>query len=259
MTDSRSRPVKTTKTSFAIVRAIRDGDGDGATLNELADRLGLAKSTVHNHLHTLVDEGFLVREGDTYHVGLEFLPFGEHARHRNPLYAPARRRVYSLAEQTGNEADFIVEENGRAYSLEYAISESTRGVSESSPFRAGNRFHMHNCASGKAMLAAMSEDRVRSIVDRWGLPATTEQTITDESELFEELEAIRRRGYAVNDEELIEGYRSIGAAITGPDGDVFGAFTVGGPTYRMAVDDEATESIGRLLLDEVDALQADAF
>ncbi|AEH39147.1 IclR family transcriptional regulator [Halopiger xanaduensis] len=257
MTDSRPRPVKTTKTSFAIVRAIRDTDG--ATLSELADRLDLAKSTIHNHLHTLVDEGFLVREGDAYHVGLEFLPFGEHARHRNPLYAPARRRVYSLAEQTGNEADFIVEENGRAYSLEYALSESTRGVSESSPFRAGNRFHMHNCASGKAMLAAMSEDHVRSILDRWGLPATTEQTITSESTLFEELETIRRRGYAVNDEELIEGYRSIGAAVTGPDGDVLGAFTVGGPTYRMAVDDDSTAATGRLLLDEVDALKDDVF
>ncbi|SEW09800.1 IclR family transcriptional regulator [Natrinema salifodinae] len=258
MTDSRPRPVKTTKTSLALVRAVRDSDG--ATLSDLADRLGLAKSTVHNHLHTLVDEGFLVREGDTYHVGLQFLPFGKHARNRNPLYAPARRRVFALAEQTGNEADFIVAENGRAYSLEYAIGESTRGgVSESSPFRAGNRFYMHNCASGKAMLAAMPEERVRSIVDRWGLPATTDRTITDESSLFEELDAVRRRGYAVNDEELIEGYRSIGAAVTDPDGDVVGAFSVGGPTYRMAVDESTTEEIARLLDAEIDALKTELF
>lgn len=257
MTDSRPRPVKTTQTSLALVRAVRERDG--ATLSELADRLELAKSTVHNHLHTLVDEGFLVREGDTYHVGLQFLSFGEHARHRNPLYAPARRRVYSIAEQTGKEADFIVEENGRAYSVEYAIGESSHAVPESSPFRAGNRFHMHNCASGKAMLASMAEDRVRSIVDRWGLPATTERTITDEATLFEELEAIRDRGYAVNDEELIDGYRSVGAAVTNPDGEVVGAFSVGGPTYRMSVDDGTIETTGRLLQDEVDALRSELF
>ncbi|MFD1562716.1 IclR family transcriptional regulator [Haloarchaeobius amylolyticus] len=258
MTDDQPRPVKTTKTSLTVVREIHDSNG--ATLSELADRLEPAKSTLYNHLHTLVDEGFLVRDGDTYHVGLQFLPFGEHARERNPLYAPARRRVYTLAEKTGNEADFIVEENGRAYSLEYAIGESTRGrLSESSPFRAGNRFYMHNCSSGKAMLASMAESRVRAIVDRWGLPATTDQTITDESTLFDELETIRRRGYATNEEELLEGYRSIGAAVTNPDGAVIGAFSVGGPTYRMAVDESTTDEIVQLLLDEIESLTAELF
>ncbi|RZH67846.1 IclR family transcriptional regulator [Natrinema altunense] len=256
MTDNGPRPVKTTKTSLALVRAVRDSDG--ATLSELANRLDLAKSTVHNHLHTLVDEGFLVRDSDTYHVGLQFLPFSEHARNRDPLYSTARQRVYSLAEKTGNEADFIVEENGRAYTLEYAIGESTaRGLSESSPFRAGNRFHMHNCASGKAMLALLSDERVREILDRWGLPATTAHTITDESTLFDELETIRRRGYATNDEELIDGYRSIGAAITGPDDAVIGAFSVGGPAYRLAVDESSTREIAQLLLDEVDSLESE--
>ncbi len=258
MTDDRPRPVKTTQTSLALVHAVRDSDG--ATLSELADRLELAKSTVHNHLHTLVDEGFLVRDGDTFHVGLQFLSFGEHARERNPLYATARRRVYSLAETTGHEADFITEENGRAYSLEYAIGESSRrGLSEPSPFRAGNRFYMHNCASGKALLASMSESRVREILDRWGLPATTDHTVTDESALFDELEAIRCRGYAVNDEELIDGYRSIGAAVTSPDGAVLGAFSIGGPTYRMATDESTTEEIARLLETEISSLEATLF
>ncbi|WP_121743024.1 IclR family transcriptional regulator [Natronorubrum halophilum] len=258
MTNERPRPVKTTKTSLALVRAVRNSDGAG--LSELADRLGLAKSTVHNHLHTLVDEGFLVRDGDTYHVGLEFLPFGEHARDRNPRYATARQRVHSLAEKTGHEADFIAEEHGRAYSLEYAVGESnSRGLSESGPFRAGNRFYMHHCASGKAMLASMPEPRVRDIIDQWGLPATTDRTITDESALCDELESVRRRGYAVNDEELIAGYRSVGASVTNPDGEVVGAFSIGGPTYRMAVDESTIEEIGRLLLDEIDSLESKLF
>lgn len=258
MTDDRPRPVKTTQTSLALVRAVRDSDG--ATLSELASRLELAKSTVHNHLHTLVDEGFLVRDGDTFHVGLQFLSFGEHARDRNPVYATARRRVYSLAERTGHEADFIVEENGRAYSLEYAIGDSTRqGLSESGPFRAGTRFYMHNCASGKALLASMSDSRVREILDRWGLPATTDHTVTDEAALFDELETIQHRGYAVNDEELIDGYRSIGAAVTSPDGAVVGAFSIGGPTYRMATDESTTEEIAHLLRAEIDSLESTLF
>lgn len=255
---NRTRPVKTTKTSLALLREIRDSDG--ATLTALSDRLDLAKSTVHNHLVTLTDEGFLVREGDIYHVGLKFMAYGEHARARNDVYQAARERVYELATQTNNEVDFIVEENGQVYTLEYAIGEAGRvASSDASPFRAGNNFHMHNCASGKAILAEFSEERVREVIDRWGLPATTEQTITDEETLFAELAAVRERGYAFNDEELLDGYRSIGAAVTDPEGDVVGAFTVGGPTYRMAVDGQVRADTVELLFATVEDLETELF
>ena len=251
---SKPRPVKTTQTSLDLIREIQSMDG--ASLTELSNRLNVAKSTVHNHLATLTEEGFLVRDENSYYVGLEFLAFGEHARNRSPLYAPARRTVHTLAKQTNLEVDFIVEENGRVYSLEYVIGDPGAVNPEgASPFRAGNRFHMHNCASGKAILAELSEERIDEIVDRWGLPATTEQTITDRAQLSAELDITRDQGYSINDEELRDGYRSIGATIATPDGSVLGAFSVGGPTYRVSTDEIERKELTQTLLRAVEELE----
>lgn len=77
--------------------------------------------------------------------------------------------------------------------------------------------------------------------------------------LVDALETIRDRGYATNDEELIDGYRSIGAAITRSSGDVVGAFSIGGPTYRMATDESTTEEIAQLLSAEISSLESTLF
>jgi DNA-binding IclR family transcriptional regulator len=74
---------------------------------------------------------------------------------------------------------------------------------------------------------------VRDIVDEQGLVRQTENTLTDTDELFAELETIRERGYAVNDEEEIRGMRSVGVPIRGIDGDVCGAVSVTGPAARL--------------------------
>jgi hypothetical protein len=71
-----------------------------ANTSTLADTLDSAKSTIHNHLATLVDEGLLVREGGEYDIGLRLLEFGEYARNRRPCYAVEERKAYRLAEAT---------------------------------------------------------------------------------------------------------------------------------------------------------------
>jgi DNA-binding IclR family transcriptional regulator len=74
-------------TSLEIIEAIRDLDG--ARLTQLVNELSLPKSTVHKHLMTLLDNGFLVREGNTYHLGLKFLNLGERAHQETGI--PTRR------------------------------------------------------------------------------------------------------------------------------------------------------------------------
>lgn len=255
---SKTRPVKTTKTSFSILREIRDNDG--LTLTDLASRLGLAKSTVHNHLATLTEDGFLTREENTYHISLRFMAYGEHARTRKDVYTAARAYVYDLAKRTNKEVDFIVPENGQVYTLEYALGEMSPSRSPNlSPLQAGNTFHMHNCASGKAILSEYPHERVKEIIDQWGLPATTEQTITDEDALFAELDTIRERGYAINNEELIEGFHAIGAVILDAAETVVGAITIGSPTYWMSDDELLQENTIHQLRETIAALEADCF
>jgi DNA-binding IclR family transcriptional regulator len=242
MDDTQARPVKTTRTSIRIGRAIQRRNG--ATLTELSAALDLAKSTVHNHLATLVAEGLLVEDDGRYHIGLRFLEFGEHARNRRDDYTPAKIQVYRLAESTNEEANFAVAENGYMYSIEYVMGDANpNNPAVGSTFlKVGSKFRMHNSAPGKAVLSALSTDRVEAILDRRGLPATTENTVTDREVLLEELETVRERGYATNDEELEAGFRSIAAPVVLGDGTVLGGLSIGGPAYRFELDEA---SVGR--------------
>lgn len=228
--DGTSPTVRATEISLETINAIRAMDG--ARLTEIAERLDLAKSTVHRHLNTLESNGYVVREGTEYQIGLKFLHFGEYARNREGVYHLAKEQVQELARVTNEEVDFTVEEHGRLISLYNSLGQSKR-----SGLQVGSYFSMHNTAAGKAMLAELSDDRVDEILDRWGLPEKTSRTITDREKLLADLEVTRERGYAVNDEELLEGFRSIGAAITDSEGSVVGGFSVGGPTYRIDIDD----------------------
>ena len=83
------------------------------------------------------------------------------------------------------------------------------------------------------MLAHLPREEIEEIFDQYGLIRKTENTITDPEELFAELEDIRERGYAYNDEEEIEGLQAIGAPILDKSDRVLGALSVSGPVRRM--------------------------
>ncbi|MFB6108053.1 MAG: IclR family transcriptional regulator [Haloplanus sp.] len=257
MSNNRARPVKTTLTSIRIVNEVKRREG--ATLTDISDALGLAKSTVHNHLATLTDEGLLVADGQEYHIGLRFLEFGQHALHRRELYLPAKVQAHRLAEATNEEANFSVAENGFMYPIEYVMGDSDPNDPEigSKFLKVGNKFHMHTSSSGKAVLAELPEEEVERIVDSHGLPAPTDNTITSREALFEELAATRERGYATNDEELQTGFRSIAAPISLPDGSVIGGLAVGGPAYRFELTSSFLSRFVELLQDAVDTVETE--
>ncbi|MFC3959153.1 IclR family transcriptional regulator [Halovivax cerinus] len=237
--DSPAGEIKSVRRAIEILEWIHEHDG--ARLTELVDALGLARSTVHNHLTTLRELGYLTKEGNAYQLSLQFLHLGEHARHRKPGYSRAHSAVEQLASETNEEVDFTVPENGRMISVYHSV-----GDQHSSGLQVGRWFHMHSSAAGKAVLAEMPEADVDRIVERWGLPARTDKTITTRDALSEELETVSARGYAINDQELLDGYHSIGVAVEYPNGDVFGALTVGGPTYRIKTALKSTDILETL-------------
>lgn len=114
---------------------------------------------------------------------------------------------------------------------------------------------MHTGASGKAFLAEYSTERVNEIIDRWGLPALTETTITDRERLFEELKEIRDRGYAYNNQENLEGMRAISAVVHNPDGSILGALSIYGPAYRL--NQSEMDDLATVLLENISKLESE--
>lgn len=227
MTDASAPAVKSVETTFRIIEALHDSGGAGVT--ELASALSYPKSTVHNHLQTLERNEYVVNDDGTYRVGCRFLELGAHARDRRAIYEVAKPEVDRIAEETGELSGVVVEEHGRGVFLHRAKGDRAVHVDT----YAGKRIYLHGAALGKAILAHLPEERVDDIIDRHGLPALTDNTITDRDELAAELADVRETGIAFDDEERLDGLRSVGAAITGSNGDVLGAVSVAGPTTRL--------------------------
>lgn len=220
-------PVKSVRTATRVLEALDRLDGAGVTT--VASDLGVAKSTVHDHLKTLEAEEFVVHDDGEYRIGLRFLDFGGHARMRNELYAVAKPQVEELASITGELANLVVEEHG--WGVYLAVERGENAVSIDS--YVGKREHLHSTAVGKAILAQLPRERVETIIERRGLPGHTGDTITDREALLERLETIRDRRFAFDREEHRSGLRCVAAPITTEDGAVLGGISVSGPTSRL--------------------------
>jgi DNA-binding IclR family transcriptional regulator len=224
--DMPVRAVGAVETLLTIIETLEASGGMRVTA--LADEIDMADSTVHSHLATLEANGYVVKEGDVYQLGGRFLRFGEHVRNRRAAYEMAKPKVKLLAEETGERCQFIVEEHGRGVYLHRETGNQAVWTDSG----LGNRIYLHATASGKALLAALPDERVETIIERWDMPELTTNTITDPDELREELTAVREQGYATNREESTEGLHAIGVTIHGDD-EIIGAISISGPSHRI--------------------------
>ena len=229
-TNGSPRTLKTVSRAFDVVRALEELNGAGVT--ELAEHLGFSKSVVYNYLCTLREEKFVVKEGDTYELSLQFLLVGEYVRYQNVLYQAGKPALDELAEKTGEFAHLAAEEHGLGVNL-YKVSGEKAVGSEYQVNKLQQADYLHFSATGKAILAHLPRERVEWIVDEYGLPAKTESTITDREALFDELETIRERGHSLNEEEEITGLQAIGAPVRNRHGRVLGSISVSGPVRRI--------------------------
>lgn len=222
--------VKAVQTSIGVIESLYERDG--ARIDELADALDISKSSVHRHLSTLRQANYVTKEGDIYYLSLQFLELGHYVSNRKEVFQLAEPKVKEIADATGERAQFVVEEHGYVRYVHRATGEhAVKTISG-----IGKRVRMHAVAAGKAILANMPDSQAREIIDQRGLPAFTENTITDEEQLFEELAEIRERGTSFSDGEVVAGLRAVGVPVYGPDGRVLGALTVAGPAHRLKGD-----------------------
>ncbi|WP_226023761.1 IclR family transcriptional regulator [Halomicrobium salinisoli] len=223
--DDGGKRVEAVQRSFAVLDVLRESGT--VRIDDVAEALDMPTSTAHVHLKTLESVGYVVRTEDGYRRGLRFLRDGVAVRDRWDVYRVAKPALDDLADETGEVANLGVEENGRRVIL--SQSEGSEAVYDNAPI--GEFTDMHWTALGKAILAERSTDYVDEYVSVRGLPSATENTITDPDAFREELQTVRDRGYALEDEERRAGIRSVAVPVT-VDGDVVGAISLSGPRER---------------------------
>ncbi|EMA59653.1 IclR family transcriptional regulator [Halorubrum lipolyticum] len=243
---TNGRTLKTTRTSLRILELILEHDG--LTLAEIDRIVDKPKSSLHSHLNTLLDCRYVVKNGRTYSASFRLAVLGDRAR-RGDLEVVATDTVERLAEETGEEANFTVFEHGRLLLLHGSTNQAEH--EGEGGFR--TEYYLHNTAAGKAILAELGRDHVDRILDEWGMPREIEATVTDRDRLYDQLEEIAGKGYAIIDEEFAPGLVAVGAPVHA-DGEIVGGLSIGGPKYRINMT-RLHEELAEQLLDAVEGME----
>lgn len=233
---SSLRPVSGRYRIQAVERAVAilnafSSDEHELGVTEIANRLGLHKSTVHRFMVNLDAAGMIERNPRTgrYRLGMRIFELGGLVKQRMNLWDEALPFLESLVRDTGETGHLAVLDGGEAIYIERVEARRALRV----PSAIGRGYPAHATNLGKVLLADLEPERLAEIVRERGLAAYTPHTIVDPAALDNELLRIRERGYAVDNEEYDEGLRCIGAPVRDHSGRVVAALGIGGPVTRI--------------------------
>jgi len=215
--------------AFELLDRIAAAGSQGLTLAKLAEDVPTAKSTTHRYVATLLQLGALRRDGaGRLRLGLKLIELASAMLSADDLCLASEPVMHDLVARTGETVHLGVPDNGQVVYVAKAESpQSVRLVSH-----VGARVPLHCTAMGKALLARLDGSALHDALQRPRVTRTV-HTIIAADGLAVELEQIRRRGVAIDDEENELGVRCVGAAIVGRRGDSLGAISVSAPASRM--------------------------
>jgi DNA-binding IclR family transcriptional regulator len=199
-------------------------------VSDIAHATGLHKATAHRLVMTLLNSGFLERtaDGDRFRLGLGVIELGLGALRRLDVRRVTYPYMQRLVDDLGEICTLGIFNRGEVLYVEVVHSQRSLTIAA----RVGRYLPAHCTASGKVLLAFSPPEVVERVLNGT-LAAYTENTITSPIRLREELEIVRRRGYALADEELEVGIWAVSAPIRDFDGNVIAAMSIPVPTNRL--------------------------
>ncbi|MGC8716875.1 MAG: IclR family transcriptional regulator [bacterium] len=207
---------------------------DGLSFGELLDKTGIPRPSLARILNILEAYNFIRNSSDgRYRLGYRLLSLGYRVYSQLDLVSEAKPFLVKLVKLTGETAELTVFDRGEILYIDKIDSpEPIRLVA-----RIGSRYKTLHCtAIGKVYLAYMGENFLESYLFNIGLPSFTEKTITSEEVLRRELEEIRSKGYAFDDEEVRIGVRRIASPVFGSFKGLVAVIGIAGPTFRITLD-----------------------
>jgi DNA-binding IclR family transcriptional regulator len=229
----RASPTQTHQSlerGLRVLEATAAGGGT-APLSEIARRTGLARSTAHHLLRALVQFGYLVQDGDgrRYRLASKLLRLAGRGWSREQLVEIARPFLDRLSRETREGTSLAVLDSGVVTIVAKRDHEAPVRVFQ----EVGVTRPVYCTAVGKALAAWLPEAELDAILARVVFERKTRKTITDAAALRHELARIRATGFAMDNEEHIEGIRCIAAPVRDHTGLVQASLCVLGPTSRV--------------------------
>lgn len=203
------------------------------SVREVAQQCSLSRPTAYRHLITLLTRDYVAnsQDGGHFQIGARALSLSKSFLDRLDLPELAKPDMRELS-QVSKETVYLAVLDGTEM-LYVGRVDSTQQVRMHCVI--GTRNPLHCTALGKAVLAFLPGEERAALLDRIPLTAYTPNTITDRAALEENLELVRARGYAIDDMEIEEGIRCIGAPVFDHTGYVIAAISTSGPAFRFSL------------------------
>ena len=234
--------VQSLERGLSVIRAF-DADHPRLTLSEVATSTGLSRAAARRFLRTLVQLGYMRSDGSRFSLRPKVLELGYAYLSSLTLPEVAMPHLEQLVEQV-HESSSVSELDGDE--VIYIARVPTKRIMTVT-ISVGTRFPAYATSMGRVMLAAQPEERLDAYLDETSLRGLTGHTITNPAALRRELRKIRTQGWALVDQELEEGLRSVAAPIHDADGLVIAAVNVSTHAGRRTLDSVVEDLLQPLL------------
>jgi len=220
-------------------------------LSEIVKRSDIPRQSLIRILNTLCDRGIVDRaeQRGFYRLGMKLLHLGNRLQNNIKLRSVARPFMQELAEKSHKNIELSTLDQDQLVLIEQI--EGTEGIRLYT--RIGSAYpYFHAVAVGKIYLAHMDPEKRHKVLDKIGLPAVTEHTITDMNELETELLKVRKDRYAFEDQELRKGVRRVVAPTYDFRNDLAGCIGIAATLFSFELED--VEHLGSMVVETADKI-----
>jgi IclR family KDG regulon transcriptional repressor len=219
-------------------------DHQELSVSEIGFKTGLHRSTAHRILMALEYNDLIKQNPSTgkYHLGIKLFKLGHQAVSQLNLREICRPFLSRLMNDTKETIHLAVLDDDQVLYLDKVEGPHALRM----PSRVGRHIPTYCTSLGKAMLSCLDDQEVKSILRRQTLKPHTENTAKNINQLLADLRSVRKRGYAVDNEEIEIGLRCVGAPLRDYTGGMVGAISVAAPSARLS--EKNTPVIGRMVI-----------
>jgi IclR family pca regulon transcriptional regulator len=216
---------------LAVVQAFSDSRKP-QTIAQISQKTGIPRAAVRRCLYTLQQLGYVDAELNNFSLRPKILTLGYSYLSSTPLTVSSQPYLNAISAQLGESCSLAVLDDGEV--LYVARSAASRVMSVA--LNTGSRLPAYCTSLGRVMLAHLTPQELDAYFARARLKPMTDKTVTNQKRLREILAGVRQDGYAINDEELELGLRSIAVPVRGASGQVLAALNVGAQASRVSAE-----------------------
>jgi IclR family pca regulon transcriptional regulator len=223
---------------------------------DIADELGMSRSTTHRYVITLLALGYLEQGASRkYRLGLRVTDLGMSALNSTGLREHAQPYLEELRQRTSYSVSLAVLDGPEILYVDRARS-FRRGQGQAGPdVRIGSRLPAYCTAMGKLLLANLPDSDQRELIASMKLSKSGPNTIASKKALRDELDEVLEASFAVDDEELAKGLYSIAAPVRDEGRDVVAAVDIAVPSSMISIG-ELVDALGPHLVSTADRISA---